>query len=141
MSGLTRASGSGGGSSTPSNVLIRTFIAGVVVGDSVYQTVAGPVDKASAVSIATTPVLGIVSQINTPVLGSCYVQYSGDISGFVGLTAGEVYMLSKDPGKLLWESDTGNPNYPSSSGNVVQAVGIARSATTLQIAIQDQVEL
>lgn len=142
MSGITNGTGSGGGGSTiPEATLIRSYVPGVFVHDAVYQTIAGSVDRASAVSIATTPVLGVVTQLDVPIVGQCYVQYDGDVMGFSGLAPGEVYMLSKSPGALLREQDTGNVNYPNTTGNVVQAVGIAMSPSTMQIAIQDQEEL
>lgn len=145
MSGVVNKIGSGGGggggSSVPPNVLIRPYTAGVSVGDAVYQTGAGFVDKASAVSTATTPVIGIVSQLDIPALNQCYVVYDGDIMGLSGLTAGEVFILSKQPGQLIWEGDTGNSNYPNTHGNVVQAVGVAMSSTVLQVAVQDQEEI
>jgi hypothetical protein len=114
----------------------------VLVNDAVYQTGAGlTVDRADATSILTTPVFGIVTALDNPVVGACQVQFDGDVGGFVGLSIGEVYMLSRDPGKLVLESNTGHPDYPDVPGNVIQAVGVATSATTLTIAIQDQAEL
>ena len=143
MSGIIRppTSGGGGGGGTPPATLVRNYTAGVSVLDVVYQTGTGAVAPTSAVSIATTPALGIVTQLDVPVVGSCYVQYDGDVMGFSGLTAGAVYMISKVPGQILWESDTGNAGYPTVPGNVVQAIGIAMSPSVLQVAIQDQEEL
>lgn len=143
MSGISNQNNTGGGStpiSTP-NVVIRPYVAGVSVKDAVYQTLSGAVDKASAVSVATTPVLGVVVQLDTPTVGQCYVQIDGDVFGYAGLTPGNVYMLSKAPGQLLWEGDTGNPNYPTAHGNVIQAVAIAMSSSVIAVAIQDQEEL
>lgn len=142
MSGISNQNNTGGSTpiSTP-NVVIRPYVAGVAVKDAVYQTLSGAVDKASAVSTATTPVLGVIVQLDTPTVGQCYVQIDGDVFGFAGLTPGNVYMLSKTPGQLLWEGDIGNPNYPSSHGNVIQAVAIAMSSSVIAVAIQDQEEL
>lgn len=142
MSSLTGPSaGGGGGPSAPPNTLIREYVAGVSVLDVVYQKPDGTVDKASASSTSTVPALGIVLSMDTPVVGQCYVQYAGDIFGFSGLVTGRVYIISKDPGKLLWEGDIGNVNYPNVSGNVVQQIGVAGSANRLQIDIQDQTEI
>jgi|SRR5581483_2847984 len=147
MSGIFNRYGGGGGAGPPgpagpsTDLLIRTYVPGVSVYDAVYQTGTGAVDKASAVSVATTPVLGIVVGVDTPLLGQCTVQKDGDIMGFSGLTAGNIYMLSKTPGQLIWEGDTGNPAYPTARGNVIQAVAIAMSSSTISVAIQDQEEL
>lgn len=141
MSGITRATSSGGGSTIPSGVVVRNYVPGVSVLDAVYQTNSGSVDKASATSDATMPVLGVVTILDTPATGQCYVLTDGDAMGFSGLIAGEVYMVSLQPGQLLWEGDTSNLNYPTTHGNVVQAVGIAKSSSVMLIAIQDQQEL
>ena len=50
-----------------------------------------------------------------------------------GLVAGRTYILSCDPGKILWELDSGNPFFPSTPGNIVQEVGIGASGNTLLI--------
>lgn len=52
------------------------------------------------------------------------VTFDGSISGLSGLTVGSAYYLSTTPGAV-----TTTP--PSTSGNVVQAIGKASSATTL----------
>lgn len=142
MSGIFGPGGGGGGGGLPPNTIVRTYIPGVALLDAVYQTpVADTVDKASAVSILTTPVLGLVTAMDTPAVGQCWVQYDGDVMGMVGLTPGDVYMLSKTPGQLVLEFLTGDPGYPNAPGNVVQAVGVAVSPTVFSIAIQDQLEL
>lgn len=140
LSGPTTGGG-GGGPTTPPNTLVRVYTAGVSVLDAVYQKPDGSVDRASAVSNTTTPVLGIVLAVDSPSPGQCYVQYAGDMFGFSGLTTGQVYILSKQAGKLLWEGDIGNPNYPNLSGNVTQQVGVAGSPNRIQIDIQDQAEI
>ncbi len=55
---------------------------------------------------------------------SALVYFEGSITGLSGLTPGARYYLSTTPGQL-----TTTP--PSASGNVVQFVGVATSATTL----------
>jgi hypothetical protein len=68
-----------------------------------------------------------------PTATSAKIQTTGDLAGFVGLTAGASYFLSLVAGGIT----TTPPSLPadSGSGKVVQRVGIARNATTLVIQI------
>jgi hypothetical protein len=128
--GFIVATPSGAGSST----LVRTFTAGVLLRDVVYQKSDGTVDRADASAIATGIPVGVVEAINTPTAGECLVKFAGDVGGFAGLIAGRIYILSTSPGLLVEETDTGNVNYPDltlGSGHVIAEIGIAGSATTL----------
>ena len=116
------------------DAVIRTYTAGVLVSDFVYQKSDGTVDKADATSIATIPAIGTVIQIDMPVAGQCVIQYDGDFNGFSGLTAGKIYLVSKSPGGIVAEDDVLNPNYPDDVFNIQQEVGIASSATNLFVA-------
>lgn len=139
MSGIQRPdSGGGGGGSSTSETVTRPYTAGIAVGDAVYQKGDGSVDKSNATSTATMPVLGIVMAIDSPAPGQCMVQTSGDMFGFSGLTAGRIYLASKDPGQIIWEGDIFNPFYPLGQfGNVTQQVGIAGSSSLLSVIIHD----
>lgn len=143
MSGIFRPTtgGGGGGGSATSEIITRPYTAGVSVGDAVYQKGDGSVDKSNATSSATMPVIGIIQALDTPAVGQCAVQVSGDMFGFSGLTAGRIYIASKDPGQLVWEGDIFNAFFPVASGNISQQVGIAGSSGLLKIEIQDQIEV
>jgi hypothetical protein len=142
MSGLTRGGSSSGpaGPTTPSGVVIRTYVPGVSVLDCVYQTDSGAVDQASAASMLYGPAIGIVTVLDTPTTGSCYVLTDGDATGFAGLIAGEVYMISTNPGELVWEGDTTNSGYPTGHGTTIQAVGVAKSASILLVDLGNPLE-
>ena len=120
--------------------IVRTFTAGVSVLDVVYQRSDGTVDVADAdAGVANTiPVVGIVSAIDSPLVGECEIVTSGDLGGFSGLVAGKVYILSTAPGGIVADDDTGNGDYPSivpASGDVFQEVGYAKDATTLLVGV------
>lgn len=147
MSGLYNQNNSGGGgpgppgASTPYNTIVRSYVPGVSLRDAVYQTGSGTVDKADATSTATMPVVGFVLIMDSPLVGQCMVQIDGDISGFSGLVAGEIYIASRGAGQILYEGAVADPNYPNVHGHVIEQVGIAMSPSTLLIDIQDQEEV
>ena len=129
---LTPAAGSGS-----TTTLIRTFTAGVAVRDVVYQKTDGTVDRASASAVTTSATIaGIVEAINVPSAGKCIVRFAGDLSGFVGLTVGSIYILGTSVGSIVEETDTGSGDYPDvtpNSGHVFAEVGHAVSTTTLMV--------
>ncbi len=125
--------GGGGGGGGPAD-LVRTFTAGVVVRDAVYQKSDGTVDKADASAVSTAEAfLGFVSALNAPSAGQCEIRFHGDLAGFSGLTVGETFILSTSPGQVVGLGDTINPIFPSATGSVIREVGHAGSANTLFI--------
>lgn len=67
--------------------------------------------------------------------GTTTLKYEGEIDAFSGLVVGSTYYLSETPGQI-----TADP--PATPGSIVQRVGVARSPTTLIVAIdRDYVEL
>jgi hypothetical protein len=114
-------------------VVTRPYAAGVAVNDFVRQRSDGVVDKADATSIATGPAIGCVVAVDTPSIGFATVRLNSDQSGFVGLTPGGNYLVSKAPGGIVREDDTLNPDYPGAAGNFQQVVGVAASATILLV--------
>jgi hypothetical protein len=124
-----------GGSGGNAGTIIRPYAAGVIVNDAVFQKADGTAAPTSAVDQAHMPCIGFVSALDTPAVGMCKIQQNGDLGGFSGLTPGNVYICSKNLGQILWEGDTGNVDYPGTNelGTVVQSVGIAATATTLNI--------
>jgi hypothetical protein len=105
----------------------------VVPGDAVYATIVNDsVDRANATSFATAPIIGFA--VAKPSGITCDVAYEGEISGFVGLLAGEQYYLDIVNGGITL-------TVPSSPGNIVQRVGIAKNATTLVAFIESYTEL
>jgi hypothetical protein len=122
----------------PPEEIVRTFVPGVLVQDPVFQTaVAGQVDRADAsAGFAGMPVIGFVIGLNDPAPGQCRIQTSGDLGGFAGLVPQKIYIMGRNPGTIVADDDTVNPNYPDTtpgSGHIMQEVGVASSANTLLV--------
>jgi len=119
-------------------ILVRDYVAGVVVRDVVYKNgVANEVDRADASAPATGDPEGVVRALDSPIVGQCLVATEGiDVPGFAGLVIGEDYILSTTPGGIVGVTDTGNGAYPAyltpGSGEVLAPVGKAADATILR---------
>lgn len=115
---------SSGGAATTSLVsgLVYSCPALVAINDVVYITGTDAADRANATSIVTVPVIGFVT--SKPSFVTCVVTYAGEVTGFVGLIPGAKYFLNTISGGISTIA-------PSSSGNIVQRVGVARNTTTL----------
>lgn len=113
-------------SPSPTESAIYTVPLAVTVGQVVRVTTADNADVADADTTATVPVVGIV--ISKPTTTTAIVRYVGEVTGLAGLTAGSVYFLSTTAGAI-----TATP--PATTGNVVQKIGVARSATVLALHI------
>jgi hypothetical protein len=98
------------------------------VGDAVYLSAADTVKQAKANSTSTMPAIGIVTSLadNGTKCRVAMLGQAGELQNTLsGLTAGAAYYVSAaDAGKLVTTA-------PSSVGEIVQAVGVARSTTTL----------
>ena len=102
----------------------------MVVGAFVYLSGADFVDLASAASIATAPAWGIV--LAKPTLTTATVLFGDDeVGGFVGLTPTAQYFLDVTPGAAT--ASVGG----FVTGNIIQKVGRAKSATVLVIEIDN----
>lgn len=107
--------------------------ASVAVNDAIYATIVDDtVDRANATSFATAPILGFV--ISKPSAITCMVAYAGEVTGFVGLLAGEQYYIDVVNGMIT-------VIVPSNPGNIVQRIGTARNSTTLVVSLDDYTEL
>jgi hypothetical protein len=115
---------SSGGTSTTNLVSGNVFAcpAGVAINDAVYVNGGDNVDRANATTIGTAPVFGMV--ISKPTATTCNILYAGELTGFVGLVPGNVYYLNTINGGITNVA-------PTTSGNVVQKLGVARNSTTL----------
>lgn len=103
--------------------------AAVAVGDAVYLTATGTVDRARANALATMPVVGVVQ--SKPSATTCLVQTGDALGGYAGLTVDAFYYASPTtPGALT-------ATVPTTIGQVVQQVGFARTATTLVVSLGD----
>lgn len=109
------------------------FLSGViadstlVVGDVVYASSAGNVDKAIAAALSTSRVIGIaVVAVTTPGLARIQVAGIVDIPG-ASFTTDSVYYLSESAAGTL------TLTAPSTPGETVVAVAIAVSATQLKL--------
>jgi len=96
----------------------------VAILDAVYIVSPGTVDKASAVSIATAPALGLV--VSKPSPTTAIVRISGEVPGFGGLLTGSTYFLGIIPGDIL------SPPIDA-PGHVAQVLGVAANPTTLVV--------
>lgn len=99
--------------------------------DVVYISSADNVSPADAGAIATSAgVIGLAKASAAPA-ASVNVVSSGVMDGFSGLTAGSRYYLSAStPGAI-------SASVPTGTGNVVLLCGIAKSATSLHVRIED----
>lgn len=115
---------SSGGADTNALVSGNVFAcsAGVAVNDAVYVNGSDSVDQANATTIGTAPVFGFVA--SKPTATTCNIIYAGELMGFVGLVPGNVYYLNTTSGGITNVA-------PTTSGNIVQKVGVARNSTTL----------
>lgn len=122
----------------PGGTITRPYTGGVALRDLVYQKNDGTVDKASATAVATSILVGFVEQLDTPLVGQCTVRYLGDLSGFVGLVPGAIYVLGKTAGTIVRETLTGDANYPDQtpqSGHTSYKVGTAGTSSKLWVDI------
>lgn len=122
-----------------------TFVASftnssLAAGDPVAVVSSDTVDQADATD-PDLPAVGICIAVDTPAAGQCTVQVTGETSVFGGLVVGEKYVLSTMSGDILAESDTGNPDYPSASGEFIQGLGIALTSTSLLVQMDPVIEL
>lgn len=113
---------------------------GVVLNSLVYITGTGTVALADASSTATMPARGVVSAIDYPAAGQALVVQQGEVPTFAGLTPGATYVASTTPGEILPEG-SGDPAFPSASGEVIQTVGVALNATTLIVDAEPEMVL
>lgn len=109
----------------------------LVIGTPVYVSVAGSVDKANASAVGTARVLGLMRDVSTASAAAGLVQTDGVLAATTtqwdavagttgGLAAGTLYWLSATAGLI-----TSTP--PSTSGQYVMLLGMALSATELDI--------
>ena len=115
------ASSSGGTSSA----VTRSFTCAesLAVNQPAYVRTDGTVALATAASTATVPAIGFVSSRSGPT--TAVVQMSGVLSGFSGLSVGSTYFLATDGGFITTP--------PAATGNVVQKIVVAVSATELAV--------
>lgn len=98
-----------------------TVPSGVAVGDLVYVTGSFQADEADNDSLATAPAIGVV--IAKPTATTATLAYFGETAVFSGLTPGVSYFLGENGGVTA--------TAPSTSGEVVQRVGVAVASNTL----------
>ena len=113
---------SGGGLSTPYACPI-----GVAVGEAVYLSGADAVDQAKADSVSTMPAIGLVA--SKPSAVRCIVRYNEEMGGLAGLSPTATYYVSETTAGAI------TATAPSAIGQVIQRVGVARSATRIVVLI------
>lgn len=106
--------------------------AGVNIGVLVRASADDTVSLASASSMDTMPVLGVVT--SKPTATTCIVQYRGEAAVFSGLISGKVYFASTVPGNVTHTA-------PSGDRQVIQRVGVAKDSNTLVVDIDEYIEL
>lgn len=120
---LYRYIGSKGSTSGGDGTLVRQYALGVTLLDPVYQRNDGLAARADATTFTTGRTLGIVTAIDSPLVGDATITYLGDVSGFTGLTPGQLLLLGTSPGAIVEETDVSNLNYPNQPGNIVHEIG------------------
>lgn len=99
-------------------------------GDMVYFNGTGQVLKADATSITKAARGYVISAVSNAATATVYFDDSN--TGLSGLTAGSTYYLSATPGAVTTTA-------PTTSGQIVQEVGFATSATNLRVNIQEPI--
>jgi hypothetical protein len=107
----------------------NTFVAGeaLAAGDFVYVTAAGMVMKADATSLAKRAMGYVIASVLLS--GNALVYFDDNNSALSGLTAGTTYYLSATAGLVTATA-------PVNSGQLVQELGTANSATSLHVNIK-----
>jgi len=118
----------------------------LVIGTPVYVKATGEMDKGQANASATIQLLGLVKDVSVAsaapgvvqtdgILVATTVQWDAVAGTTGGLSPGTVYYLdAATPGQL-----TATP--PSSAGQYLVRIGLAVSATELDISIRDPIKL
>lgn len=107
---------------------IFTAEVNIAARDVVYISSANNVSPASASAAVSSQALGFATAAASAA-ASVNVRKLGSLSGFSALTPGSRYFLNTTAGAIT-------ATVPAGSGNSIIAVGYARSATVLDIAIQ-----
>jgi hypothetical protein len=113
----------------------RTVTAGetLAAGDLIYMDATPEAFKADANSDAKAAIGFVLAGITAAATGTAYFG-SGIISGLSGLTAGAKYYLDTTAGGITTTK-------PSGSGDIIQQVGVALSATELYFEPQEAILL
>jgi hypothetical protein len=119
-----------GGSSSGASTSITQTTHGFVVGDLLYHS-GSAYSKAKANASSSSSVVGMVSAVADP--NAFTLTTSGLVTGLSGLTAGSDYFLSGATAGAMTATE------PTTTGHVSAPVGIAASATTLQVSIKRSV--
>ena len=97
-----------------------TYTGALALTNLVYLVSGTAVARADSGSGGTMPAIGVVTSLNATAL-TCEVATSGIVGGFSGLTPGDIY-YAHTSGTIA-----------TTPGTVVQAIGVAISATQLQL--------
>lgn len=100
--------------------------ASISVRDAVYLSASGTCAAADADDATKQPLIGIVA--SKPTATTAVMQYHGEVGGFVGLTPGATYYLSKTPGQITAVA-------PSDPGDIIQRVGFAKTPNVLVLMV------
>lgn len=98
-----------------------------LVNHAVFLSAPDSALRADADDATKQPLIGFVQSKPSPT--QAVVQYSGELSGFSGLTPNATYFLSTTPGQIT-DNVSGYP-----IGAIVQKVGFAKDSTTLVIMV------
>jgi hypothetical protein len=115
--------GAAAGSSLISAAGAYTVPGAVAVGDIVYSTGSFTADVADRTAPATMPAIGVV--VAKPIATTATILYYGEAAVFGGLTPGAEYFVG-----VAGAVETPGTNV---SGEVVQRIGVAISATTILV--------
>lgn len=104
------------------------------VGDVVYPSGNNQVKKARADAAGTKNVVALAMAAISPSASGSY-QTDGILGGLTGLVANTIYYLSPTTAGLL------TPTAPTAAGQYVVHIGVALSATELELQIQRPIAL
>lgn len=111
---------------------VSTLVAGeaLAAGDFVYVLAGGTVMKADATTFAKRAMGYVIASVLNG--GNATVYFDDSNSALSGLTAGSTYYLSATAGVATLTA-------PTTSGQYVQSLGIATSATSLHVNIKEPI--
>lgn len=122
-----------GGGPGPTPTRIYTCSSGVAVGDWLAKNSMPNTVVFANASSAGTFAFGVCSQKITGT--TCVVQRTGELGGFSGLTAGQIYYLDTTNGQMRLAPS------PFPTSGIIQKIAIAKNADTIEVAIKDFYEI
>jgi hypothetical protein len=109
---------------------VYTCPSGATVRQAVYLASSNTVALANAGNTSKAPCFGLIA--SKPTSTTCTIQRTGPLAGFSALTPGDKMFLDETDGQIVNAA-------PTSSNRVVQQVGIAVAADTVELLVDPAV--